>query len=172
LEFDRLCAEIEADEGVGSGYMEILEIVDETELEVCEVLVGPQIELNLGEGNSVDDVEPVIEVPQGVPMVEVEDDGSSVEVISARESISDQAEGTGAVPVPDDAKMKAIEEVVGTSVPVSCSEVRSGVESDPMDVDMPVRTGEEPVLEEGVAGIGSELGPGDSIDRTGEAPVQ
>jgi len=138
LEFDRLCAEIEAEEGVGSGYMEILEIVDETELEVCEVFVGPHIELDLGEGNSVDDVDPVIEVPRGVPMVEVEDDSSSVEVIPERKSISDQAEGTGAVPAPDDAKIKEVEEVVGTRVPVSSSEVRSGAEPDLMNVDVPV----------------------------------
>ena len=103
--------------------MEILEIVDETELEFCDVFVGPQIELDLGEGNSVHDVEPVFEVPRGVPMVEIEDEDSSVEVISVRETIPDQAEGTGGVPAPDDAKMEEAEEVVGTGVSVpSCSD--------------------------------------------------
>ena len=43
---------------------------------------------------------------------------------------------------------------------------------DLMDIDVSVRTGEVPVLEEAVEGTGSEPGPGDGIERTGEAPVQ
>ena len=147
LEFDRICAEIEAEENVRSGFLEILEIVDETELEVSKVFVGPQIELFLGEETLEDGAEQVEEVPRGVPMVMVEDDGSSVEIISTREIIPDQAEGTE----------KA-------SVPVSSSDDRSGAEPDPMDVD--ARTGEVPVQ------TGFELGRGDSVDRTGEVPVQ
>ena len=123
LEFDRLCDEIENEEVAESGYLEILEIVDETEVEICEVLVGPLIELDLGEGNSIHDVEPVMEVPRVVPTVVVEDEDSSVEVVSVTETIPDQAEGTGGVPVPDDAKMEEAEEVVGTGVSVpSCSD--------------------------------------------------
>ena len=172
LEFDRLCDEIEAEEDVESGYMEILEIVDETELKVCEVLVGPQIELDLGEGNSVDDVDPVVEVPRGVPMVVVEDEDSSVEFVTARKTTPDQAEGTRAVPVPDEAQLVDAAEIVGTREPVLSSNVRSGTEPDPMDVDVRIRTGEVPVLAEIVEGTGSALGPGESVDQTGEVPVQ
>ena len=171
MEFDLLCAEIENEEGVELGYLEILEIVDETNLEVCEVFVGPQIELDLGEGNSIHDVEPVIEVPGVVPTVVVEEEDSSVELISVKETISDQAEGTGGVPVPNDVQMVEAAEAIGTGVPVPSSSDRSGAVPDPMKIVDHVRTGEVPVLEEAVEGIGSEPVPEVGVDRTGVAPV-
>ena len=55
----------------------MLEICDEVEEEELVELVGPQIELDLGEGNSIHDVEPVIEMSRVVPTVVVEDEDSS-----------------------------------------------------------------------------------------------
>ena len=51
MEFDLLFAEIEEDERVELGYLEVLEICDEVEVEEPYELVGPQIELDLGEEN-------------------------------------------------------------------------------------------------------------------------
>jgi len=48
-----------------------------------------------------------VEVPGVVPTVEVEEEDSSVEfLISRKEMKRDQAEGTGAMPVPEDAELR------------------------------------------------------------------
>ena len=58
-EFDRICEENKEEERFGS-----------------------QIDLNLGEGSSIFDEEPVVEVPDVVPTVVVEEEDSSVECSS------------------------------------------------------------------------------------------
>ena len=79
----------------------------EIEEEESVAFIGPQIELDLGEGSSIHDDLPAVEVPGVVPTVEIEEEDSSVElVISEREMKSDQAEGTGAEPVPEDAQWR------------------------------------------------------------------
>ena len=100
MEFDLLCAEIEEEERSRLDYFEMLEICDEVEDEELVELVGSQMELDLGDGNSIRDVEPVVEVPRVVPTILVKEGDSSVELISVKETISDQVEGTGGVPVP------------------------------------------------------------------------
>ena len=73
MEFDQICVEIEEEESVA--------------------FVEPQIELDLGEGLSIHDDLPAVEVPGVVLTVEIEEEDSSVElVISERETKSDQAE--------------------------------------------------------------------------------
>ena len=132
MEFDLLRAEIEEEERVELGYLEVLEICDEVEVEEPYELVGPQIQLDLGEGNSIHDVEPAVEVP-GVVSTVVIDEDSSVEFVSVKKTVSDQAEGTGGVPVPDDVQMLEAEVVGGTGVPVPGND-SSGVVPDPMKV--------------------------------------
>ena len=115
IEFDQICVEIEEEESVP--------------------FVGPQIELDLGEGSSIHDDLPAVEVPGVVPTVEIEEEDSLVElVISEREMKSDQAEGTGGEPVPEDAQVKKEGLVVGTGEPVPDAG-RSGEEPDLMEVD-------------------------------------
>jgi len=169
MEFDLICAEIEEEERVELGYLEVLEICDEIEVEEPYELVRPQIELDLGEGNSIHDVEPMVEVPGMVPTVVVDEGDSSVELVSVKEMMSDQAEGTGGVPVPDD--VQEAEVVVGTGGPIPGID-RSGTVPDPMEVDDSVQTGEVPVLEEVVEGTRSEPVPNVGEVRTGVATVQ
>jgi len=86
-EFERICVEIEEEERIES--------------------VGPQIELDLGEGSSMNDDEPAVEVPGVVPTVVIEEEDSSVEIIiSGKEMKSDQVEGAGTEPVPEDAILR------------------------------------------------------------------
>ena len=94
-EFDRICDEIE----------------EEDPIEVF----GPQTDLALGEASSIHDDEPPVEVPEVAPTVEVEEEDSSVEfLISGKEVKRDQTEGTGAVPVPEDAELRREGQAVGT----------------------------------------------------------
>jgi len=94
-EFERICDEIKVGDPIE--------------------VVGPQIELDLGEGSSIHDDEPLLEVPGVVPTVEVEEEDSSVEfLISGKEVKRDQTEGTGAVPVPEDAELRREGQAVGT----------------------------------------------------------
>ena len=65
------------------------------------------------------DEEPPVEVPGVVPTVVVEEEDSSVEIaVSGKETKTDQAEGTGGEPVPEDAQVKEEGLVVGTGEPV------------------------------------------------------
>jgi len=68
----------------------LVEICDEIEIEdPCE-FVGPQIELDLGEGSSIFEDEPAVEVPEEVPTVVVDEEDSSVEfVVSGKETMTD-----------------------------------------------------------------------------------
>jgi len=69
----------------------------------------------LGEGSSINDDVPAVEVPRVVPTVVVEEEDSSVEfAISGREMKLDQAEGTGTEPVPEDALLREAGQAVGT----------------------------------------------------------
>ena len=88
--------------------LKIMEICEEIEVEDSIEVFGPQIELDLGQGSSIHDVEPSIEVPGVVPTVVVEEEeDSSVEFLaSGKKMARDQAEGTGAVPVPKAAESK------------------------------------------------------------------
>jgi len=62
---------------------ELVEICEEVEIEDSIEVVRPQIELDLGEGSSIHDVEPPVEVPGVVSTVVVEEEeDSSVEVLS------------------------------------------------------------------------------------------
>jgi len=75
-EFDRICDEIEEEERFEA--------------------FGSQIDLNLGEGSSIFDKEPPVEVPGMVPTVVVEEEDSSVEiVVSGKETKSDQRREQG-----------------------------------------------------------------------------
>jgi len=80
---------------------EIVGIYEEVEVEDSIKVFGPQIELDLGPGSSIHDVEPPVEVPGVVPTVVVEEEvESSVEVLpSGKKTKGDQVEGTGTVPV-------------------------------------------------------------------------
>ena len=71
MEFDQICAEIEEEERVKLGISKLVEICDEIEIEDHCELVGPQIDLDLGEGSSIFDEEPAVEVPDVVPTVVV-----------------------------------------------------------------------------------------------------
>ena len=63
---------------------EIVEICEEVEIEDSIEVFGPQIELDLGQGSSIRDVEPPVEVAGVVPTVVVEEEEeSSVEVIAS-----------------------------------------------------------------------------------------
>ena len=80
-----------------------------------------------------------------VPTVEVEEEDSSVEfLISGKEMKRDQAEGTGVVPVPEDAELRREGQAVGTGEPVLDVD-RLGEEPNLMDIDPAVRTGDVPV---------------------------
>jgi len=96
-----------------------LEICDEVEIEDPIEVFGPQIVLDLGEGSSIHDDEPAVEVPGVGPTVVVKEEDSSVEIIiSGREMKSDQAEGTGTASVPEDAMLRKVGQAVGTGEPV------------------------------------------------------
>jgi len=66
--------------------MEFEQICEEIEEEERIAFIGPQIELDLGEGSSIHDDLPAVEVPGVAPTVEIEEEDSSVElVISEKE---------------------------------------------------------------------------------------
>ena len=119
----------------------MLEICDEVEVEeLCE-FVGPQIELDLGEGSSIFEDVPAVEAPGVVPTVVVDEGDSSVEfIVSRKETMLDQVEGAGGAPVPEDAQMKEKGVSVGTGEPVPGDD-RSGKAPDLMEVDPTVGTG-------------------------------
>jgi len=133
----------------------ILEICEEIEVEDSIEVFGPQIELNLE--NSEDLEKPPVEVAGVAPTVVVEvKEESSVEVLaSVEKTMGDLAEGTGAEPVPEAAKLKLEGQVVGTGEPVH-EEDRSDEEPDLMEVDQVVRTGGEPVHEAVEESTGAE----------------
>jgi len=149
-EFERICVEIEEEERIE--------------------FVGLQIELDLGEGSSIHDDLPAVEVPGVVPTVVVEEEDSSMEiVISGREMKLDQAEGTGTEPVPEDALLREAGQAVGTGEPVLVED-RSGEEPDLMETDEAVRTGDVPVREVLETGTGSEPVPEEAERGTGVVP--
>ena len=94
--------------GVSELYeSEIEKICDEIEVKDSIEDFRPQIELNLK--NLEDLGEPPVEVAGVAPteVVEVEVEDSSVEVLaSGKKMVRDQAEGTGAVPVPEAVESK------------------------------------------------------------------
>ena len=133
-EFDRLCEEIESEERTKG-----------------------QIDLNLGPDLGLSDEEPPVEVPGVVPTVVVESEEEEVlleEVVSRKETESEQAEGTGRT-VPEEAKKRKFEQAVGTDGTVLVVE-ESGESPDPMEVDPTVRTGGR--SEEVVEGADPDLG--------------
>ena len=72
-----------------------------------------------GEGSSIHDDLPAVEVPGVVPTVVVEEEDSSVEiVISGREMKSDQVEETGTEPDSEVVKLRREGQAVGTGEPV------------------------------------------------------
>jgi len=98
-EFDRICDKIESED--------LIEVVE------------PQIDLVLGEGSSINDKEPPVEVLGVVPTMVVEEEDYSVEIIiSGKEMKRDQAEGTGTKPVSEHVKLRREGQVVGTGEPV------------------------------------------------------
>jgi len=112
-----------------------VEICEEIEVEDSIEVVGPQIKLDLGQGSSIHDIEPPVEVPGVVPtMVVEEEEDPSVEILaSGKKRKGDQAEGTGAEPVPEDAELKREGQTIGTREPVHEVD-RSGEEPDLMKV--------------------------------------
>jgi len=86
----------------------IVEISEEIEVEDLIEVFRPQIDLDLGEGSSIHNVEPPVEVPGVVPtvVVEEEEDSSVKVLVSGKKMVRDQAEGTGAEPVPEAAELK------------------------------------------------------------------
>jgi len=89
----------------------------------------------LGEGSSINDGEPPVEVPGVVPTVVVEEEDSSIKIlISGKEMKTDQAEGTGIELVPQDAELSKEGQAVGTGKSVLDVD-RSGGAPDLMDVD-------------------------------------
>jgi len=137
----------------------------------CE-FVGPQIELDLGEGSSIFDEEPAVEASKEVSTGVVDEEDSSVEfVVSGKETMTNQAEGAGGEPVPEDAQMMEAGVAIGTGEPVPEVD-RSGAAPDLMEIDAAVRTGEVPVLEEVDEGTRPEPVPDVGEEKTGEAPVQ
>jgi len=148
----------------------LVEICDETESEDPIEFVGPQIILDLGEGSSIFDEEPAVEVPGVGPTVVVEEEDSSVEVIiSGKEMKADQAEGTGTEPVSEDDVVRKADLAVGTGEPVLVVD-RSGGELDLMKTDEVVRTCDAPVREITEAGIGSEPVPEETERGAGTVP--
>jgi len=160
---------------------ETVEICDEIEVEDSIEGVGPQIELDLGQGSSIYDVEPPVKVPRVVPTVVVEEEeDSSVNVLASEENKEkDQAAETVDEHVPEAAEIglgdqaaRTVEETVhnvekartGAEPVLEMVEDRSGEEPDLMEVEGTVGIG-EPVLEEAVEGTGAmpvrETGAGD-----------
>ena len=134
--------------------VEVLEICDIAEVEDSIEVFGPQIELDLGEGSSIHDVEPPIEVAGVAPteVVEVEEE-SSIEVVEARSSVvkeeKDQVEGTGDEPVPEPVEMKLGDRAVGAGEEPAHDVVEARTETEPVlqkvKVDQGVQTGDSPV---------------------------
>jgi len=63
---------------------EFVEICEEIEVEDSIEVVRPQIKLDLGQGSSIHDIKPPVEVPGVVPTVVVEEDeDSSMEVLAS-----------------------------------------------------------------------------------------
>jgi len=93
--------------------------------------------------------EPPVEVVGVAPteVIEVEEEDSFVEFLaSEKEMKGDQADGTGAVPVPEAAESKREGQSVGTGEPILKIDI-SGEEPDQIEVDPTVRTGEAPIRE-------------------------
>ena len=118
-------------------------------------------------------IEPPVEVPGVVPTVVVEEEEeSSVEVLaSGKKMMRDQAEGTGAKPVPEAAELKWGDQVMGTGELVH-EENRSGEEPDLMEVDQAVRTGDAPVREVMEERTGAEPVPEVVKEETGAIPIR
>ena len=107
-----------------------------------------------------------------VPTVVVEEEDSSVEiVISEREMKSDQAEGIGTEPVPEEALLREAGQAVGIGKPARAEE-RSGGEPDLMETDEAVRTGYVPVREVTETRTGAEPVPEEAERGAGAVPVQ
>jgi len=156
---------------IESHVTELLKICDEFEIEDPIEVFGPQINLDLGERSSIHDNEPPVEVPEVVPTVEVEEEDSYVEfLISGKEMKRDQAEGTGGVPVPEDAEVEREDQAVGTGEPVLDVD-RSGEEPDLIEVDPVVRTGDVPVLKVMEEGTGTEPIPEEAVSEARAVPV-
>ena len=172
MEFDLICAEIEEEERGELGCSELLEICDKVEFEEPCEFVGPQIELDLGEGSSIFEDVPAVEEHGVVPTVVVDEEDSSVElIVSAKETMSDQAEGAGSAPVPEDAQLVEEGAGVGTGEPVPGDD-RSGQAPDLMEVDPAVRIGGDSVcLEEAEAAVAEpDLGSGERDLRMEDFP--
>jgi len=113
----------------------LLEICDEVEVEeLCE-FVGPQIELDLGEGSSIFEDVPAVEAPGVVPTVVIDGEDSSVEfIVSKKETMLEQADGTGGAPISEDGQLMEEGMSVGTGEPVPGDD-RSGQAPDLIEVD-------------------------------------
>ena len=83
----------------------------------------------------------------------------------------DQAEGTGAEPIPEAAELKWEDQVVGTGEPVH-EEDRSGEELDLMEVDQAVQSGDAPVREVMEERTGAEPAPEVVEEETGAILVR
>ena len=142
FEFERICDEIEAEDSIE--------------------VVGPQIELDLGQESLINDVEPPVEVPGVVPTVVVEEEV----LASVKKKEKDQAEGIRAEPIPEADELKREDQSVGTGEPVYEHD-RSGEEPDLMDVDPTVRTGEAPVREGLEERTGVEPVPKEAVEEIG-----
>jgi len=156
--------------GLKSEFSEILEICEEIEVEDSIKVFGAQIELNLE--NPADFGKLPVEVAGVSPTVVVEvEEESSVEVlVSGKKTKGDQAEGTGAVPVPEATELNWVGQAVGTGEHVH-EEDRSGEEPDLMEVDPAVRTWDAPVREVMEARTGSEPVLEEVEEETGAMPV-
>jgi len=149
-----------------------VEIYKEIEVENSIEVFGPQIDLDLGKGSSIYDVEPLVEVPGVVLTVVVEEEeDSSVEILaSGGEMKVDQAKGTGAEPVPEAAESKREGQSVGIGEPVLEVD-RSGEEPDQMEVNQAVRTGDAPIREVMEETTGADPVPEEVEEETGAMPV-
>jgi len=153
--------------------VEVLEICEEVEVGDSIEIFGPQIELDLGQGSSIHDVKPLVNVPRVVPTVVVEEEeDSSVEILaSGKKMKGDQAEGTGAEPIPEAAELKREGQAVRTGEPVH-EEDRSGEEPDLMEVDQVVRTRYAPVREVMEERTGVEPVLEEVEEETGAMPIR
>jgi len=118
--------------------------------------------------------EPPVEVAEVAPteVVEVEEEDSSVEfLVSEKEMKRDQADGTGAMPVPEAAESKRDGQSIGTGEPVLEVD-RSGEEPDLMEVNPAVRTRDAPVREVMEERTGVEPVPKEAVEETGAMPVR
>jgi len=152
---------------------ELVEICEEIEIEDSVEVFQPQIHLDLGQGSSIHDVEPPVEVPGVVSTVVVEEEeDSSVEVLASRKKRKgDQAEGTGAEPVPEDTELNWEGQTMKTGEPVHEHD-RSGEEPDLMEVDQAIRTGDTSVPEVMEERTGAELVLEEDVEETGAVPIR